>query len=61
MVFLTATGYAYAQSTVGGTVTDAEDGSAIPGVNVLVKGTSTGTFGLLKKIGKLSELIAYVR
>ena len=43
MVFLTATGYAYAQSTVGGTVTDAEDGSAIPGVNVLVKGTSTGT------------------
>ena len=43
MVFLTVTGYSYAQSTVSGTVTDAEDGSAIPGVNVLVKGTSGGT------------------
>ncbi len=43
LILLTAAGYAYAQSTVSGTVTDGEDGSAIPGVNVLVKGTSTGT------------------
>ena len=34
----------YAQErSVSGTVTDGEDGSTIPGVNVLVKGTSTGT------------------
>lgn len=43
MVFLTVTGFAYAQTTVNGTVTDASDGTGIPGVNVLVKGTSTGT------------------
>ena len=43
MVFLAIASYACAQSTVSGTVTDAEDGSSIPGVNVLVKGTSTGT------------------
>ncbi|MCV9387085.1 SusC/RagA family TonB-linked outer membrane protein [Reichenbachiella ulvae] len=29
--------------TVSGTVTDSADGSPLPGVNVLVKGTSTGT------------------
>ncbi|WP_200975138.1 SusC/RagA family TonB-linked outer membrane protein [Echinicola sp. 20G] len=29
--------------TITGTVTDASDGSAIPGVNVFVKGTSSGT------------------
>lgn len=34
----------YAQNvTVSGTVTSAEDGSALPGVNVLVKGTTNGT------------------
>src|SRR5690349_19547239 len=34
----------YAQNiTVSGTVTSAEDGSALPGVNVLVKGTANGT------------------
>jgi len=33
---------AQAQS-VSGTVTDAEDGSSIPGVNIFVKGSSTGT------------------
>ncbi len=43
MALLAITGFAYAQTTVSGTVTDAEEGSAIPGVNVLVKGTSTGT------------------
>ncbi len=35
---------AYAQDrTVTGTVTSSEDGSTLPGVNVLVKGTTTGT------------------
>ena len=43
LVLLTVAGYTYAQSTVSGTVTDGESGEAIPGVNVLVKGTSTGT------------------
>lgn len=34
----------YAQNvTVSGTVTSAEDGSALPGVNVLLKGTTNGT------------------
>ncbi|HEU5291714.1 MAG TPA: TonB-dependent receptor [Cyclobacteriaceae bacterium] len=31
------------ERTVSGKVTSAEDGSAIPGVNVIVKGTTTGT------------------
>ena len=35
-------GNAYAQSTVSGTVT-ASDGSKLPGVNVLIKGSSLGT------------------
>ncbi len=43
LIFLSPAGFAYAQSVVSGTVTDATDGSGIPGVNVLVKGTSTGT------------------
>ena len=34
--------YAVAQ-TISGTVTDSETGEALPGVNVLAKGTSTGT------------------
>ncbi|WP_185154167.1 TonB-dependent receptor [Fulvivirga sp. M361] len=33
----------FAQTTVRGTVTDASDGAPLPGVNILVKGTSTGT------------------
>jgi len=32
----------YAQTTVTGTITDAMDGSPLPGVSVIVKGTSTG-------------------
>ena len=32
----------YAQTTVTGTITDAIDGSPLPGVSVIVKGTSTG-------------------
>lgn len=43
VMLITTAEYAFAQSTVSGTVTDGDDGSAIPGVNVLVKGTSTGT------------------
>ena len=38
-----AIGKSWAQSTVTGTVTDPEDGSPLPGVNVLIKGTGTGT------------------
>jgi len=33
----------YAQKTITGIVSDAKDGSTIPGVNVVVKGTTTGT------------------
>jgi TonB-linked SusC/RagA family outer membrane protein len=37
-------GWAYAQGlTVNGVVTDGGDGSPLPGVNVVVKGTATGT------------------
>ncbi|MBQ6310170.1 MAG: TonB-dependent receptor [Bacteroidales bacterium] len=35
---------AFAQSRVTGTVTSKEDGGPIPGVNVMVKGTRTGSF-----------------
>ncbi|MHA7057967.1 SusC/RagA family TonB-linked outer membrane protein [Aquimarina sp. M1] len=33
----------FAQSTVNGTVTDATNGQPIPGVNIIVKGTTNGT------------------
>ena len=33
----------YAQKTVSGTVTSSDDGSAIPGVSILIKGTQNGT------------------
>lgn len=43
-VFMLASGVAWAQErTVTGRVTSAEDGSALPGVNVVVKGTTNGT------------------
>ena len=43
-IFLFLVTGAFAQSrTVSGTVSSAEDGSTLPGVNVLVKGTTTGT------------------
>jgi TonB-linked SusC/RagA family outer membrane protein len=42
--FLMATGMAWAQErVVSGKVTSTEDGSAVPGVNVVVKGTTNGT------------------
>ncbi len=44
MVLLFAVGKAWAQDrTVSGRITAAEDGTALPGVNVVLKGTSTGT------------------
>jgi TonB-linked SusC/RagA family outer membrane protein len=42
LFFLSSMGL-YAQKTVSGTVTNADDGSAIPGVSVLIKGTQKGT------------------
>ena len=43
LAILIMAGMAFAQDrTVSGKVTSAEDGSAIPGVNVFVKGTTTG-------------------
>src|SRR5687768_807882 len=42
--FVAAGGVSHAQEqTVRGRVTSAEDGTAVPGVNVLAKGTSIGT------------------
>ena len=43
LALLFAATMAFAQDrTVSGKVTSAEDGSAIPGVNIVVKGTTTG-------------------
>ena len=41
--FLLALSTAWAQRTVSGRVTSDSDGSGIPGVNVILKGTTTGT------------------
>lgn len=44
LALLFSFGIVFAQDrTVSGKVTSAEDGLAIPGVNVVVKGTTTGT------------------
>jgi TonB-dependent starch-binding outer membrane protein SusC len=40
---LVSCGMLWAQQTVTGRVTDSEDGSPLPGVNILEKGTSNGT------------------
>lgn len=40
---LLAFNLAYSQSKVTGRITDSQDNTAIPGVNILVKGTTTGT------------------
>jgi len=42
-VMLGSASYAQSQIDVSGTITDAEDNSPLVGVNVLVKGTATGT------------------
>ncbi|HEU5290057.1 MAG TPA: von Willebrand factor type A domain-containing protein [Cyclobacteriaceae bacterium] len=44
MLVFTTLGFAAPETrTITGTVTSAEDGSALPGVNVVLKGTATGT------------------
>ena len=48
LAFLLSFGIVIAQDrTVSGKVTSAEDGSAIPGVNVVVKGTTNMNYMLL--------------
>ncbi len=41
--FLLVTGFAKAQTTISGTITDAETGEALIGVSVAIQGTVTGT------------------
>jgi hypothetical protein len=43
VVFMITFSVTWAQRTVTGTVTGADDGTPVPGVNVIVKGTATGT------------------
>ncbi|WP_115869323.1 SusC/RagA family TonB-linked outer membrane protein [Marinoscillum furvescens] len=43
VLLLLLMGWASAQSKVSGVVTDGEDGSTLPGVSVVIKGTTTGT------------------
>ena len=43
MILFTASNLFAQQSTITGTVVDAESGDVLPGVNVVVQGTSTGT------------------
>lgn len=43
LIFAMISGSFAQQRTIQGTVTSAEDGSLLPGVNVVVKGTSIGT------------------
>jgi TonB-linked SusC/RagA family outer membrane protein len=44
IIFISGINYSYAQSkTVSGKVTSSEDGSPIPGVNIIVKNTTTGS------------------
>jgi len=42
ILMLLSFNFAWAQQTVSGTVTDGDDGSPLPGVNVLLKGTTSG-------------------
>lgn len=43
LLLMTIMGFAYGQTTISGTVTDASDGTTLIGVNILVKGTNQGT------------------
>ncbi len=43
LFFVLTVGLAFAQRTISGKVTSGEDGSALPGVNVIVAGTQQGT------------------
>lgn len=47
-------GYSFAQKNVTGTVTDAADGSALPGVTVVVKGATSGTITDVKGVYSIS-------
>lgn len=42
-LILTGLNFSYAQTNISGKITSAEDASPLPGVNILVKGTSNGT------------------
>ncbi len=52
-LFMSALAVSGQQRTITGTVTDAADGTTIPGVSILVKGSSTGTTTNLKGIYSL--------
>lgn len=43
LTLLFTASFTHAQTTIRGTVTDSETGEELPGVNVVVKGTTTGT------------------
>ena len=43
LFFITSLNLANAQTSVSGTVTSADDGSTLPGVSVVIQGTSLGT------------------
>ena len=43
VLVIALSGYVAAQRTVTGAVTGEDDGTPVPGVNVIVKGTSAGT------------------
>lgn len=54
-VLMLVSGVAWAQDrTISGRVTSADDGSALPGVNVLLKGTQTGSITDVDGVYKLS-------
>jgi TonB-dependent SusC/RagA subfamily outer membrane receptor len=59
ITFLLSLGQASAQKQVRGTVTDAADGSTLPGVNVVVRGTATGTATNLDGVYTLSVPAGY--
>ena len=43
LLFVLTCTFAFAQRTVSGTITDGTTGGGLPGVNVIIKGTSSGT------------------
>ena len=48
--------FVFAQKTITGTVTDAKDGSTLPGVSIVVKGTTVGTLSDIS--GKFSVKVS---
>ncbi|GAB4025177.1 TonB-dependent receptor [Spirosoma gilvum] len=52
LLFIVTSSYLYAQTTVRGSITSSQDGGPLPGVSVVVKGTSVGT--ITDKEGKFS-------